>query len=249
MDPGVVSFNGKRSDELEHGKVKFYLPQRQILPATRDRTMEIQGKDGVFDFGRDLEEGIMPCEFTLIAANRQDLRKLSREMAAWLNVTEVKELIFDDEPDVFYLARPVRAISPESMVKISKGQVRFFVPDACAYSVDLKEYTQDGGTLLYYNEGTLSADFVIEATIQEETESFGVAYSETEYLTFEYSFEPGDIIKLNTSHRRVYLNDDIDLRPYKTLDSGWFTLPPGGGGLDPEPFGTHLELTFRESYR
>ena len=89
---------------------------RPILPEPKIVTEEIHSADGVYDFssanpyGRIMyrqREISVDCNF--ISRSVPRLRSKAHEIASWLSCGEAR-LVFDDEPDVFYLAKVANRI-------------------------------------------------------------------------------------------------------------------------------------------
>ena len=78
-----------------------------ILPATRDKIVEIPNRNGVHYFGADIDARriTIPCNF-LYASTIQQLKQHARTLAAFLldsnNKPAKLELIFEAEPDKAY---------------------------------------------------------------------------------------------------------------------------------------------------
>ena len=135
MNEDVINFNNRQSDDPAFGIVSWQRWDRPILPGTRDHLIEILRRDGVYDFGYDLTETIIPCEFVIKAASASLLRQYARAVAAWLNVPEVKPLIFGDEQNLFYMARPIGPVSANEIITLGLCRVTFLVPAGYAEAV------------------------------------------------------------------------------------------------------------------
>ncbi len=79
-----------------------------ILPSTRDRILEIPGRDGVFYFGADLAERriTIPCAF-IDASNVGELEDRVKELAAFLVDSGTGKpaqlhLIFEADPIIYW---------------------------------------------------------------------------------------------------------------------------------------------------
>lgn len=95
------SFKGKHSSEFNIGVRSV---DRSFLPGKRKKQIIIPGMSGSIDFDDDTYENRpIEVEIGLIKIfNFVDLRQVCREVAGWLNGSG--KLIFDDEPDKYYLA-------------------------------------------------------------------------------------------------------------------------------------------------
>ena len=86
--------------------------QRSAGASLRQKEVVIPGRDGTFVFPykkRNTKTHI--ARFTYTATNMTDIRQKERQIGAWLSAQEAY-LIFDDEPDVAYLATAYSEITP-----------------------------------------------------------------------------------------------------------------------------------------
>jgi len=108
---------------------------RNLLPELMPRILEIPGMHGVMDFYENrYSVRLIKVSFTSVKATLVELRTEARNIASWLNSTEWERLIFDDEPDKFYLARVYDAISLSNILSTGEFNVTFYC-QPFAYSV------------------------------------------------------------------------------------------------------------------
>lgn len=123
--------------------------QHPAAPPIRDYTVSIPGRPGAYYFGSDID----PLEFNLPLIikpqeNRFELAAAIRRMvAAFINPygkpKEVK-LIYDYEPDKYYLARYSGSMSIERYFRMGKFELPMIAYDPHAYSVaETDEITWD----------------------------------------------------------------------------------------------------------
>lgn len=151
-----VSYNSKHS--FNDFKIVAKSIDRPLLPAARKQEIEVAGMDGTLDFGI-ITYGNRPIRVLLqyVGDTFADLRLKSREIAFWLSQSTYKRLIFDDEPDKFYLAKVYDEVGlvVEDLLEFGKATVTFEC-QPFAYSVDEDvwfdrvmtdaEIIQNGGT-------------------------------------------------------------------------------------------------------
>lgn len=104
-----LTFNGVHSDSF--GLIMKTV-QRSAGASLRQKEVVIPGRDGAFVFPykkRDNKTHI--ARFTYTATNMTDIRQKERQIGAWLSAQEAP-LIFDDEPDIVYLATAYAEIIP-----------------------------------------------------------------------------------------------------------------------------------------
>jgi predicted phage tail component-like protein len=124
-----LTFNGRHSSEF--GLVMFSR-NRPILPEPKLVAEDIPGMDGEYDFSAANPDGevkykprMIDIDFTLKEREPRKLRVRANQIAAWLACGE-QILIFDDEPDKFYLAMVANKLDLDNQIlSIKKFTVHF----------------------------------------------------------------------------------------------------------------------------
>lgn len=99
---------------------------RPILPQMNHRTVDLEFKSGVIDFGKNKNSTRnITIRLGYDSDNELELRTRAREIAAWLNSSKWEKLIIGDEPDKYYLARVYNEIDLESFITIGECYVTF----------------------------------------------------------------------------------------------------------------------------
>lgn len=237
---GGFVFDGTHSDDF--GIVVVYERRRDVLPDTRDRLLAVPGRVGVYDLGRDLQERIITVRFLVRGDSLTDLRSKARNIADWLNVTEVKALIFDDEPDKRYMARPINIVSAKQMELFLDVQVSFLCPSPYAEATSTTT-TGASGT----NDGTIETPAVITCTMQSDSSSGLTLTLGDESIILETGLLAGDEIIINTENRSLTVNG-VDSRRFLNVSSIWFKLPVGDFTITVDPADTTVSVEFRERW-
>lgn len=121
----VIGFEYKGVHGSEYG-IYCKTEKRSLLPAVRRREFEIFGKSGIIDLGdNDYMHKIMTAKLTYVGNSLVELRNRARDIAAWLNSTRWEKLIFDDEPDKYYLARVKNGIDLNNILMTGEMSVNF----------------------------------------------------------------------------------------------------------------------------
>lgn len=99
---------------------------RSMLPALRGRTTEVYGKHGLIDYGNN-NYGIRQISVHIGFSGSDFLafRKKSREISAWLRSSQWERLVFDDEPDKYYLARIYGAVPLDDLFRAGETDITF----------------------------------------------------------------------------------------------------------------------------
>lgn len=132
MQPGAFSYNGIHSSEF---KIISKSINRPILPALRPTLMEIPGRHGSYDFGiSTYADRQMEIFIVYIGSSNDELRTRSRDIARWLSSMEYRKLIFDDEPDKFYMAKIFSEVGLQNLNRLGQASITF-ICQPFAYSV------------------------------------------------------------------------------------------------------------------
>lgn len=172
-----ITLGGKRAAEL-------YLSilidsQEPALPATRDRTLEVPGMHGLYDFGADLAPRLFELECAIIQPNAYFLQRAVRALAAHLMDGDGRprtlELIFDEEPDKVYFVRYAGAVSIQKRIGIGKFTLPFIAYDPFAYSIFNANDVNVDTPVLVDSDITVDAnyDFLVRFPTQLTVDNFG----------------------------------------------------------------------------
>ena len=125
--------------------LKARLTSWQVCGNLRNYTASIPGKSGIADFGADFDyrEINVSCSippkktFTALVSVLDDI-------ALWLDPAGgLKQLIFDDVPDRYFMARLSEKADCERLLIRSAGSfnLKFLCPDPFAYAVEDEEFS------------------------------------------------------------------------------------------------------------
>ena len=119
--------------------LKARLTSWQVSGSLRNFTTTVPGKYGVTDFGADFDyrEIVVSCSifprhsFSALVSTLDDI-------AAWLDpVGGLKQLILDDVPDRYFMARLNAAVECERLLRSSGSfDLTFFCPDPFGYAIE-----------------------------------------------------------------------------------------------------------------
>ncbi|QIW17172.1 distal tail protein Dit [Bacillus thuringiensis] len=133
-----LTIDGKRLSELKLALLPGF--QHPATPPVRDYTVSIPGRPGAYYFGSDID----PLQFNLPLIikpqeNRFELAAAIRKMVAvfidpYGKTKEVK-LIYDYEPDKYYLARYSGSMPIERYIRMGKFDLPMIAYDPHAYSI------------------------------------------------------------------------------------------------------------------
>lgn len=102
------TFNNIHSSEIG---LTVRTKNKPIIPTPKRVTSSISTRDGVLDYSLSnpyghilFEEREISVECSFIKKSLEEIRRTARAIAVWLAYPE-GQLVFDDEPDVYYIAR------------------------------------------------------------------------------------------------------------------------------------------------
>lgn len=100
-----------------------------------------QRKVGISDGYRHISTSIGKKTISMGFAVITDVVKKRRKLASILMKRETAQLIFDDEPDKYWLAVPTGDISVDDIVRFGKGTITWIVPDGVSHAVAPRYFT------------------------------------------------------------------------------------------------------------
>jgi predicted phage tail component-like protein len=105
-------------------------------PSTREKTIVIPGKNGVWDFGAEMDVRTFNLPLAFVEVDRIALQKRIREFVSFLfdhygKPRDIK-LIFDYEPDKYYMVRYSGQINPERLIGIGQFELPLKANDPIA---------------------------------------------------------------------------------------------------------------------
>ncbi len=141
-------FNERHGSEF---KLFFKSLSRPVLPELRKRELTVPGKSGVYSFkSKAHEKRIVSGQIQYVGSNLSDLRVWARSIAQWLYTEDYARLIFDDEPDKYYMAKVYSEVPLESLYSLGSANIVFECQPYAQYVLgSADELTWD--TLLNWN--------------------------------------------------------------------------------------------------
>ena len=221
--------------------------KRPLLPARKNKDLDVEGVSGAYDFGDDdYEIRKIIIKNAYIGTSYQELRSRARSIAAWLSTKTWAPLIINDEPDKYYLAKVNDEIDLDTFLESGEADVTFEC-QPFAFSVDETSYTisnvtgakseviTHAGTRRINYRSQNGSKFIITVTGSWTTISFTL---NGQTLNFTESGSSATLIIDNvgmTAYKNGLskfdkLNGDIDT--FLNLIPGDNTLSIGGTGLD-----------------
>ena len=203
--PGeAVSIGGVVLENEIDGYRTLFVKGRESLSAEIKSTE--RGADGSVYHGKRYPERVITVGFQMLAKTDTDYRNKFNKLAQLLNVEQV-QIIFNDEPDKFFIGTPGEVGEIEPGRNKVTGEFQIVCADPFKYSVDLKEVTTKN-TTIYYN-GSFPADYIIEGKAGADANirwlsfcmndnsivlgDLDVADDSSKYSTLEQDLNPGTL--------------------------------------------------------
>lgn len=195
-----------------------------ILPPLASRSLAVPGRAGVYDFGVSMGAREIAVDVTVKGSSQADFRSKVRAIASWLYQSNLKPLVFADEPDKTYYARIAGSTDLEQIVWVGQGTITFICPDPFAEGAARSQTFTSGATIT--NNGTANVFPVFTVNFSGSATYFRVMKG-TQQVYIAKSFSVGDSLIIDNTKALVTANS---LRVMDTVDlsSTFFYLDPGG---------------------
>lgn len=218
---------------------------RQVLPAINDSYVLVPGRHGNHLYPGEMHDRIIVFECALVQTSLENLRLKLRDVAAWLYTTERQALIFDDEPDIAYLAKLEGAIDLEQGVATGQFELVFRC-EPLAYGTEQQaSFVND--TVTVANPGTFEALPTFTVTFTVAAAEWKVTLG-SKYVRVVRGFQGGDLLEINCATGAVLVNGIRSMFFLDWQNSQLFSLPVGESTLSILPAGisdTSIQFTPR----
>jgi predicted phage tail component-like protein len=251
---GVPGFSIGGVHSSEFG---IYLVSKSIglLPSTRDYELTIYGKDGVTDFGTQLDQRPIDMVLKIQGEDRADLIQNMSEFAALLDPRKgYQQLIFDDDPTRYFLAKYTSAnTAPTVNYVINQAQLAlgFKATDPFVYSVEEKSPTitmTSGQEYSLFNLGTEEAPPVITIKTTVDLPQGATIAINGVSVTYNGEITINDVIEIDTKNITVTKNGSSSMRYW---DGDFPKLQPGANSVvetDSGALGANVTFTYQERW-
>ncbi|MFZ3132889.1 MAG: distal tail protein Dit [Desulfosporosinus sp.] len=213
-----------------------------IITGSNDAYLQVPGRDGSYMFPRELADGAIPIACGILTATAIELMIAKRQIAAWVYSEQKVQLIFDDEPDKYYLVKYNGAIGLDKMKTPGMGKFTLvFRCDPSAYSVNPlnREFndpvflapfmaiaTDPIGSMILNNSGTKEAFPVFTVTFIAVATEIKIANG-SDYVRVVRTFAEGDVLVVNCGLGKITLNGLREMASLDWQNSKFFSIAPG----------------------
>ncbi len=201
----ALQINGKYIENIIPGYRTLHVSGREAL-APELETYETGIRDGSTLKNRRYPARVITVTYQLIAESAEAFRRAYNTLGGLLDVEEA-ELIFNDEPDVYFKGtlQSIGEVEPGKNAVI--GEIEFFCADPFKYSVieyEAEPWEEDKSMILIDYNGTYRAFPTLEAEFMNETE---VADDGETAGTLTGNGECGYVAFFNERERIIQLGD------------------------------------------
>lgn len=203
---------------------------RPIMPPQELVTKSIYGRRGAYYLDKQDEPITIPVDVTIYEQPNMTYRQFTRFLASKLYKNEPKQLIFDDEPNVFIDAIIQGDTDLENMIEAGSGTLEFYCPDPSYYELNDEIFNLTvGKNEVVREKGNTDSFPLIEI---EGTNNGGIITISTDAteINFDGDLNDGDVLTLDsdliTSYidrndsERVSANNDVDTMDFPVLAVG-----------------------------
>lgn len=199
--------------------------KRPLASPTRNNVINNDFSNGSIFIGSKRE----PLYITVRFSYQQDnLSAIRRVLGGMLVGEELGELVFSDEPDLYYLAKIDGEADLDESYQFARGEITFFIPDGLAHDRNPVEVSAlSPETLILKNKGTDYAYPVFDFYLKSKTYMVALISNERTYqygqslegspmkeVVYKIVEEEGYVPE---RHRAVLASDYLD----NVLPSGW----------------------------
>ena len=218
-------------------KLVMLSKDRTVLPQVDDMYLQVPGRDGSYLFNRKLEDRHIEIICGLVRGSSSDLRTTIRQIASWLFYTQKVRLIFDDEPDKYYMAKYDGSIGLDQKRTNTLGEFTIkFRCEPYAYSLTTTQNESTDAVFLFPNFPIAPGAYILnEGTapvFPKFTTTFTAAATEYKLVLGNYfmrvvrNFIAGDVLVIDHAISKVTVNG-LNAMVNLDLSSRFFSLPVG----------------------
>ena len=188
----------------------------QVSGQLRNYTTTVPGKYGVADFGADLDAREIRVECGILPKkNFGELVLALDDIALWLDPTDgLGELILDDVPDRYFLARIDEKVDCERLLR-SAGQfsLKFFCPDPFGYAIHDEIFSIDaeGTHGIRREKGNVESNpiYRIKGVLEPSVSNYiSITTNGQEFKVLNATLSEGETLVVDTDRLTAYVEDE-----------------------------------------
>ncbi len=199
--------------------LKARLTSWQVCGRLRNFTTTVPGKYGVTDFGADLDYREISVSCNIFPKHSfAALMSVLDEIAAWLDpLGGLKQLVFDDLPDRYFMARLNDAVDCERLLRSAGSfDLTFFCPDPFAYAVEDETFSiaAQGSSTVTRLTGNMESNpiYRVEGVISAGAgNSISITTNGQELKIVNATLASGETLVVDAEKMTAYVEDENGL--------------------------------------
>jgi predicted phage tail component-like protein len=228
--------------------------ERPLLPPITQQALTVGTKAGAYLLQSKMEPRTIRVTITLMSATternlREDFRYL-----AWLLYKDQGEgnLIFSDEPDVFYKATLTGESNFSTLAAMGEGTLEFIIADPFGYAVQGKTYTTTNRKIVV-NEGTAQTWPLIRVRPSVDITRINIVNETNDKnISLKGEFAAGTPVVIDNNRNLIYLEPTADsAMHFLEISSRFFPLEVGENSIFSEfnyENQVEIEIVYRERF-
>lgn len=196
--------------------VKARLTSWQVCGKLRNFTTTVPGKYGVADFGADFDYREITAHCSIYPKHSfTALVSALDNIAVWLDPTQgLHQLVFDDVPDRYFMARLNDAVDCERLIRSAGSfELKFFCPDPFAYALTDETFsiTEEGAHTVTRAIGNIESlpAYRIEGVLTAGASNYiSITTNGTEMKIVNATLSEGEALIVDTDKMTSYVVDE-----------------------------------------
>ncbi|HDA9681979.1 TPA: phage tail family protein [Listeria innocua] len=196
--------------------LKARLTSWQVCGGMRNFTTTVPGKYGVTDFGADFDyrEINLACNiypkhsFSALVTTLDNI-------STWLDPMQgLRQLVFDDVPDRYFMARLNEKVDCERLIRFSGSfNLKFFCPDPFAYAITDENYLieSEGSHTILRQTGNVESNpiYCLKGVIASGPNNYiSILTNNLEMKIVNAVLSLGEVLVLDTEKMTAYVEDE-----------------------------------------
>ena len=196
--------------------IKARLISWQVCGKLRNFTTTVPGKYGVADFGSDFDYREITVHCNIYPKHSfAELVSALDDISLWLDpVQGLRQLVFDDVPDRYFMARLNDAVDCERLIRSSGSfDLKFLCPDPFAYSVTDETFSimEEGMHTITRTIGNIESMpiYRIEGLLTAAASNYiSIITNGSELKIVNATLSEGEILIVDTDKMTAYVVDE-----------------------------------------
>jgi len=190
----MITYDGM---ELSAG-AKVLDVRRPLLPPQQVSMLSMELKNGSFFYSKTSGNLSIEIDIMILGADRSEVRENIRSFAGFINASEPKVLIIQDEPDKYIKAILEGNSDLENFYRLGKGTITMIAPDPFYYAIEDDTFTfTDSVVHNFSRKGNTDSYPTIEINGVSSGGSFKVIANDYA-MTFTGNLASGESLLLNS---------------------------------------------------